>query len=822
MKILTDTAAKRPKIGLGLCLLLSALCVARVDAQTLFHRAQYLCQDNASTLAVGDLNGDGVDDFISDNGWYLPSINVFFGNAEGGFRAGGVLGLSEGVQSLELADLNNDGSLDIVAAHVFVGSLEVLLSNGDGTFTLPTSVPLAGDAADLEPIDVNGDGNLDLVASLQLPGALQVLLGDGTGNFSSFSTLPFTSGARELTSGDLNGDGTTDVAVAHRSVGEVSIYLNDGVGNFSLTSAILGLDLPYDVETDDYNADGFLDLAIGVRDAVSVHFGNGLGDFSPSTLFPVATIPSGSFAVFRLASGDINADGNADFIVSFNDAMVSVLTGDGLGSFALYEEIDAGTTCREIAITDVDQDGRRDLLIVDFGTETVLEFRSTPTGFEPAAPRLATGPRPISVHLEDFDGDGAPEMVLSELWSDSLSIYPNDGAGGFGAEVIHPLVDYAGIVKTGDLNGDGNVDLVAPHPSTGYSVLLGDGTGGFSAPLLTALPGTGVSSLVLADFDGNGILDLAMAQYTPVNVVSVLFGTGIGTFSPFDEFPIDRPTALATEDFDGDGFQDLAISIRSSASVSIRLGNGDGTFSVGPSLALADSTSIPTTMAVGDFDADGELDLAVSDSGTAGSVAFFAGMGGGDFNPVQNLATPMTPGRIASGDLSGDGILDVAVANREANNVTVLLGDEELPLQSQTSYQAGQGSSALSIADIDGDGTLDMAVTNYDEDSVMILIGQTIQTPQRDFIRGDANGEGTVDLSDAVFLLTSLYVPTSPAANCPAATDVNRDLVADLSDAVYLLSFLFVPGAPAPPSPYPNCGPDPLGTGLECPASPCP
>jgi hypothetical protein len=177
------------------------------------------------------------------------------------------------------------------------------------------------------------------------------------------------------------------------------------------------------------------------------------------------------------------------------------------------------------------------------------------------------------------------------------------------------------------------------------------------------------------DFDGDGKPDLAVTNYDGNNV-TVLLGNGAGGFSPAAGSPIavgTHPFYLALGDFNGDGHSDLAVPNAGSNNVTILLGTGSGGFDPAPGSPLAVG-SIPTAVAVGDFDADGHQDLAVTDSGS-NDVAVLLGSGDGTFSPAAGspVAAGTTPYFVAAGDLNGDGQPDLAVANYIDNNLSIFL-----------------------------------------------------------------------------------------------------------------------------------------------------
>jgi hypothetical protein len=333
-------------------------------------------------------------------------------------------------------------------------------------------------------------------------------------------------------------------------------------------------------------------------------------------------------------------------------------------------------------------------------------------------------------------------------------------------------------VVTADFNGDGKLDLAVANASDNtVSILLGNGDGTLQSRKNYS---TGSSPLAVAvgDFNGDGALDLAVVNQQS-NTVSILLGNGNGTFQVHKDYNTgSSPAAVAVGDFNGDGKLDLAVLNQKSNTVSVLLGNGDGTFQ-----ARADynTGSSPSSIVVGDFNADGLLDLAVANSGSK-TVSVLLGNGDGTFQIRQDFAAGAGPASVTAADFNGDGRLDLAVANSNDNTVSILLGNGDGALfQGHTDYAAGNAPNSVMAGDFNGDGILDLAATNGNDNTVSILLGNGNGTfrAHQDFatgtnpqsvIAGDFNGDGALDLavagqgSNSVTVLLETVASVSPAA----------------------------------------------------------
>jgi len=254
-------------------------------------------------------------------------------------------------------------------------------------------------------------------------------------------------------------------------------------------------------------------------------------------------------------------------------------------------------------------------------------------------------------------------------------------------------------VAVGDLNGDGKLDLVIANGlSANVSVLLGNGNGTFQAPV-NYDAGSSPSSVKVGDFNLDGKLDLAVTDAATVSVL-VLRGNGNGTFQAAASYAVgENPRAVAVSDLNGDGKPDLAVANRVTQDVSVLYGNGDITFQTASSYIVGVD---PLGLGTGDFNGDKKRDLAVANAdlfgdSSASSVSVLLARNNGGYNNAVNYVAGTSPRSIAVGDFSGDGKLDLAVANYGAfvgstfsgSSVSVMLGNGNGTFKASVNYNAG-------------------------------------------------------------------------------------------------------------------------------------
>jgi hypothetical protein len=352
------------------------------------------------------------------------------------------------------------------------------------------------------------------------------------------SPFPVESGPNSIATGDFNGDHNTDLVVPNEGTDTVSILLGSRAGSFTAAGTVATGDAPESVAVGDLNGDKNADVAVAnaQSDDVSILLGDGAGGF---TAGPRVAAGDGAWYV---AIGDLDRDRNADLAVSNLFAnTVSILLGDGTGGFTAAPTVPVGTFPYGIAIADFNRDRNADLAVANqFGQSVSIVLGDGTGGFSPAAGSPITGVSgPSWVASADLNGDGRADLAVANQGSDTVSVLLGDGSGQFSAAAGSPVLvancfrpggacGPTGLV-IGDMNGDGKLDLATSNAfSDNISALLGDGAGGFAAaPGSPFAVGDLPFSLALARLNRDGRRDIAAANYGTSDV-SVLLNTTAG------------------------------------------------------------------------------------------------------------------------------------------------------------------------------------------------------------------------------------------------------------------------------------------------------
>ncbi len=646
-----------------------------------------------------------------------------------------------GGSSAEFCDVDGDGKQElIVANNISAGTISVLLNTSTagsiatGSFASPITFAAGSFPVGLSVGDVDGDSKPDIAVANQLGNTVSVFRNtsiSGAINPGSFAArVTFTTGTQPNSSaiGDLDGDGKPEIVTTNYGANTMSVFRNSVlVGPPTITGVSPMAANPGAAVT----ITGTKFSSIPANNIVYFGATRATVTAASNTLL-TATLPTG--ATFKEVTVNNTASAltgysQYSFLPTFdNSAYIP-------GTVYVNDKVDftAGSFPFSVAIGDLDGDGKADMAVVNFSDNTISIYRNTSSsgaitsGSFAAKVDFATGSNPSILAIGDLDGDGKADLAVANYGSNTVSVFRNTSSSGaitsgsFAARVDFPtgLRPYG--VAISDLDGDGKADLaVANYNSNTVSVIRntsssGAITSGSFAAKVDFTTGSRPYSVAIGDLDGDGKADLAVSNFNSATV-SVFHNTsssGAITSSSFaakvDFTAVTNPYILAIGDLDGDGKADLVNSGSHTVSVFRNTGSS-GAITAGSFAAKVDfangTSSQPVSVAIGDLNGDGKADLVVANSGSHNVSVFrntssSGAITSGSFAPRVNFAVGTFPWSVAIGDLDGDGKADLAVANQSSNSVSVIRNNPLTPITG-TATVCESGTTTLANATTGG------------------------------------------------------------------------------------------------------------------------
>ena len=657
--------------------------------------------------------------------------------------------------AIALGKFSSGGNVDASVIDAASGKVRILAGDGKGGLREGVSAqPGLGPSA-LAVADLDGDGKLDLAVADALSNDISVFLGNGDGTFRDAARYGTGSTPRAILAGDFNGDGKPDLAVANYAAHSVSVLLGTGGGRFEAAVNYAAGDGPSALAAGDFDGDGQPDLAVAnvTGGTIGVLTGNGNGTFqaqreyrSGSPTWLLAADMEGNGKTALIAAGEagngiasLRSDRENVFMAIKERPQIQFTTPTTL---SLASSPNSSTFGAAVTLTATVTPSAAVGYVTFYDGTTVLGSKALSGGKATLSTILL--PAGVSV-LHAYYAGGvklSPPVVYTSSTSQSLpqkvNATPATGFSAASGTSFQAGTIAANSIVVGDFNGDGNADLAITGPTgvvngAGTTVLLGDGSGGFSQAMGSPFDGGAGGSVAVGDFneDGNSDLAVTWVDFDGYAFVTVLTGNGSGGFTAGTGISLGlgaNPTSVAVGDFNGDGHPDLAVAQHDFNSVAVFLGDGNGGFTAATGSPVA-LEAAPQSVAVGDFNGDGYADLALAEN--VGGVEVRLGNSSGGFPSAGASAfQPMDfSTSIAVGDFNLHGHPEPAVTGIIDVNkpvVMVFLGDGSATLNgpggrngdggfpTMTSFTAGSvmglEPQAVTVGDFNGDGDPDLAV----------------------------------------------------------------------------------------------------------------
>lgn len=677
-------------------------------------------------VVTGDLNNDGnVDLVVSSN---AGDVSVFLGTGTGAFGASTTYAMTSSLNSAALGDFNRDGLLDLAVD----GSLSmfVRLNVGAGVFGAATTYPITAGGRGVTSADLNNDGYLDLISIRGA--AVNVLLGAAGGTFGAAVAYATVAGGFDVDTVDWNHDGRLDIVTANSTNNTFSLLLNTGSGTFGAATTIASDVLhPLGLAVAEVTGDAWPEVIAGAETSdpnVVTLFANQTGVFVTTKAFS-----SAGGVVRNLATADFDRDGNTDIAVSHETNQVSVSLGSGNGEFGSPVFYNAGTNTQGIAAADFNNDGHVDIVTTNATSNTFSillgrggigsdgSFRSGVSTF--------VGSDPEALDRGDINQDGADDVATAHPGGAFVKVISGGSTGTLGGTTMSwsTTGDTAWSMRLADFNQDGFLDMASTQligDTVRVSLSAADYSYNFLAPTNYSV-GMDPYDVTSGDFNRDGRADLATANING-HSFGVLLNSGGGLFAPAVNYAmgVNAPRSVVAGDINNDGALDIALA-SATIGLSVALGTGTGTFGAATSFATgAQSYGI----ALADFNRDGRLDVAITNSSTD-TMAIMLGNGLGSFVLAGSYGTGDDPRSVATDDFNRDGRIDAVVANAFSGSASLYLGNGDGTMTPGDAFATGTGTLEVVVHDFNHDGHPDFRAVNATSQTVSTHLANRICLP---------------------------------------------------------------------------------------------
>jgi FG-GAP-like repeat len=385
----------------------------------------------------------------------------------------------------------------------------------------------------------------------------------------------------------------------------------------------------------------------------------------------------------------------------------------------------------------------------------------------------------IAATAGDFNRDGNLDIATANYGSDDITVLLGDGESGLTSSFTADSPGAPASIASGNLNDDDtDLDLVVSKDiDNKIGVFIGKGDGTFEDEVEYDM-GNSPEGVVLADFNGDEKLDVATADAFG-DTVSVRLGVGDGTFGELKQTTVGGgPYGLAAGRLDGDQIIDLAVTLYDESRLATLIGNGDGTFLFAGTAAAAEVDDAPVGVALADFNDDGNLDAGVATE-SFDSVDVLLGNGDGTFGPFTSYQVGAFPESVAAGDYNGDGVVDLASADSLGTidfdgSVSVLLGMGDGTFEEAVAFEVDPGPYGIVAADLNDDRLPDLVTANIDDTTISVLTNTG--TPPTPSCVGDCNDDGMVAINELI-LGVNIALGSASVDDCPAFDENGNGMV---------------------------------------------
>jgi hypothetical protein len=692
------------------------------------------------SIGIGDLNNDKKVDIVVTNSGN-ENLGILFGNGDGTFATEIFYPTGRGSSPREIivGDFNRDNELDVAVTNTRNDDIIVLEGNGNGTFSkqITYSTNYGSDPSALTIADFNNDQYLDLVVADQGTDTIGIFFGYDYTVFSRQEPCDSGnySGPVSVAIGDFDNDGYWDIVSANYGTNNIAIFL--GLGNGTFTSMMAYANIlashPWSVAVGDFNNDKQLDITIATWgiDSIAVLLGYGNGSFPEPTLYSAGS----NTRPISIAVGDFNNDLCLDITAAnYGGNSIAVFFGYGDGNFRNVTTFSTGTGSqpRSVSVFDINNDTHADILVTNEGSNNVGVFLGYGDGNFAKLMTFSTGDdsAPWYAVARDFNRDGTLDLAIANYGSSNVAVLYGYGNSSFGNLQTYATGDGFNPthVNVGDFNNDNHLDLiVSDETSSNVGIFFGYSDGKFASISIVPMgQSSSIYQVAIGDFNNDTRLDFVTAD-NGNNNIGVFLAADTNPFGGQTTFDVgngSHPSSVAVGYFNNDTLLDIAITNSGTNTLGILLGYGNRRFSNMTTFSTG-RNSQPSSLAIGDFNNDLLTDIVVANIGS-NDIIVFIGYGNGSFSTFRTylMGIEAQPISIDVGDFNRDYQLDIAVANYGANSVCLLFGNGDGTYTNYTWYPLGYDSQPnwIVFKDLNNDGWEDIAVANYGTDNIKILL----------------------------------------------------------------------------------------------------
>ncbi|MFZ4582150.1 MAG: FG-GAP-like repeat-containing protein, partial [Paludibacter sp.] len=711
-----------------------------------------------------------------------PFITTFSGAstlAAGSFATKVDLTTGSSPYDVVSGDFDGDGKADVVVTNMSSANISIYRNTStSGNVSFATKADVATGSSPFRAAvgDIDGDGKLDLVVPNYISNTVSVYLNTSTSGAISFATkvdITSLSGPVAVAIGNLDGDGKPDLAIVCTLNNTISLIRNlstVGVLSFSAKTILTSNTAPYHICMGDIDGDGLADLAVANNMSTSpvISVFRNTNTVADVLSFATKVDFTSTTGLQSIVIGDLDGDNKPDIGAGGNAATLFRNTStSGTISFAAKSDIAATPSPYNITFSDINGDGKLDVLTSNLSNKVSALINTCTSGNLSFSSEVqyTAGQSGRSIHVCDIDGDGRPDVTVANSGSDSFSVLrntiipaptissftPTSGAIGttvtitgtnFNTTTSNNIVYFGATKASVSAATATSLTVTVPTGATFEKItvtnLFNNLTAYSSKPFITTFSGastiaagsfatkvdvaTGGSpyDIITGDFDGDRKVDVATVAMADGNICIYRNTSTSGTVSFATRADIatgSNPYHLAVGDFDGDGKLDLAVTNFNASTISVlRNTSSSGSISFAAKVDLATAAN-PISLTVGDFDADGKPDIAIVNFSPA-LVSIFRNLsssGSISFDTKIDLTAVTTPYHITSGDVDGDGLTDLVYANSSGSVISTYRNTNTtrgvMSFAAKADFATNAQSRRVAIGDLDNDGKPDIVVS---------------------------------------------------------------------------------------------------------------